>query len=98
MRGRASTTGVPGTARRERMRGRLGIGTEGVYGRWHGPRMLPAGRNGNHNWLFAGRAPHPLGESRLERERACGAREIDRGGERPEQQRPMLEQEGAGAG
>ena len=40
-RARVSTTGAPGAARRERMRGRLGIGTEGVCGRGHGPGMLP---------------------------------------------------------
>ena len=87
----------PGAPRRERMRGRLGTGTEGVGGRGHGPGMLPARRSRQDRNGFSVRRPaHPLGQARLERERAGGASEVDAGGDRPQQQRPVLEEESAG--
>src|SRR5436190_23804186 len=94
MRGRVSTAGDPGAPRRERMRGRLGIGTEGVCGRWHGPGML-AGWRWSHDWagIASRRATHGLRQVALEPQRGGCEDEVRAGGERPEQQRPVLEEE-----
>src|SRR4029077_5913480 len=97
MRGRVSATSVPAVApRRERMRGRLGTGTEGVCGRGHGPGMLPARRNRQHGGLVVRCPAHLGGQFWLERERRAGAGPIHRGGERPEQERAVLEEGPAG--
>src|SRR6516164_1684168 len=96
MRGRGSATIVPAvTGRRERMRGRLGTGTEGVCGRGHGRGMLPARRNWQRNWFPVRRSANLLGQPRLEGERPGRAGEVDRRGDRPEQKGPVLEEEAA---
>src|SRR5690349_11776054 len=98
MRGRASTTGVPaGAPRRERMRGRLGTCTEGVGGRGHGAGILAA-RGGGQCWngFTMRRSAHLLRKPGFERERARGARQVDSGGEGPEQEWPVLEEETPG--
>jgi len=80
MRGRVSTAvGPVEVRRRERMRGRLGTGTEGVDGRWHGPGMLPARRNWQHVGLFPRRSAHPLGQLSLEPEGRSRTREVHSG-------------------
>src|SRR3954462_8374746 len=77
--------------RRVRMRGRLGIGTEGVHGRQHGHVRILARRT-----CCPRRQPAVFGQSCLECERCTGADEIDGGGERPEQERLVRQHEAAG--
>src|SRR5690242_17091773 len=99
MRGRVSTTGPPGTARRERMRGRLGIGTEGVDGRWHGPRSLAGGRRGQQRRGFCKRgAADGVRQIPLEPKRRGREDEVRAGGEWPEEERPVLEEQAARRG